>query len=275
MVLTPIAYTSPKLPKLDRYSLVACSLTTLANGNALSTASGFIWTRDGRHFLITNWHVLSGLNAISAQPMHKSLACPDKVRVKAWRRGDVGYILADITIDLVDAQGQSTWIEHPVHGRAVDVAAIYLLPQEFIPNIKSLNELPDTLDMAVHVGSDVFILGWPLSPDVVGPAPIWKRGTIASEPSIANMQGEHHLLVDTATRPGMSGSLVIARSLGMYQTESGDQIGKPGPHSRFIGVYSGRLGGEDPDKVQLGIAWHAYLIDEIISGSKFASVTSP
>lgn len=270
-----MAYTSPKVSTLDRYSLVACSLTTLANGNVLSVASGFIWTHDRRHFLVTNWHVLSGLNAISAQPLHKSLACPDTVRVKAWRKGDVGYVLADITIDLIGGQGEGTWIEHPVHGRAVDVAALYLLREDFIPNIKSLNELPDTLDMAVHVGSDVFILGWPLSPAIVGPAPIWKRGTIASEPAISSLQGKHHLLVDTATRPGMSGSLVIARSLGMYQTEAGDQVGKPGPNSRFIGIYSGRLGGEDVDKVQLGIVWNAYLIDEIIRGSKFASVASP
>ena len=41
-----------------------------------------------------------------------------------------------------------------------------------------------------------------------------------------------------------------------------------GHRNKFVGVYSGRLAAADPLDAQLGIAWPASLVSEIVSGQK-------
>lgn len=74
------------------------------------------------------------------------------------------------------------------------------------------------------------------------------------------------MIVDTATRRGMSGSPVILRSWGQYQQNAGPAILSGGAHSSFVGIYSGRLGSTDKLDAQLGIVWPRFLIDEVIAG---------
>ena len=106
------------------------------------------------------------------------------------------------------------WLVHPVKGFDVDVAILPLrCPQGAMPY--PVNKLPsDWLDFSV--GQDVFILGFPLGIEGVG-LPIWKRGSLASEWQIPS-RVQPHWLVDTASRPGMSGSQVIERAYP-YDTE--------------------------------------------------------
>ena len=87
---------------------------------------------------------------------------------------------------------------------------------------------------------------------------IWKRASIASEPK-HDIDGLPKLLIDTATRQGMSGSPVIVRRRGMtvprgVQRVPGKLTGQEliGESDTFLGVYSGRI-GDDPMGVQLGI----------------------
>jgi hypothetical protein len=115
------------------------------------------------------------------------------------------------------------------------------------------------------VGSDVFVLGYPFG---IGPGgfPIWKRGSIASEPGIIN---QHHIFLDTASRPGMSGSPIIRRSWGTHFYEDGGITTATGSTAtKFVGVYSGRLASADPLDAQLGFAWPAVLLTQIVSGRK-------
>ncbi len=97
--------------------------------------------------------------------------------------------------------------------------------------------------------------------------PIWKRANIASEPDI-NIDQLPKLLIDTATRKGLSGSPVIMKRSGIH----GFEHGQPKPDSligtirNFVGIYSGTI-GEDELKAQLGIVWKAHVIDEIIDSN--------
>ena len=76
-----------------------------------------------------------------------------------------------------------------------------------------LNELAND-PLVIGIGMEVFILGYPFK--IAPPAfPIWKRGSIASEPELVRMTGGY-LYVDTASRPGMSGAPVIRRSVGTH-----------------------------------------------------------
>src|SRR4051794_887785 len=108
-------------------------------------------------------------------------------------------------------------------------------------------------DLEVRIGMDVFVLGYPFGRGKTG-LPVWKRGSIASEPnSVPHV--EKYLLVDTASRPGMSGSPVILRSYGMHLTQGNTFSVSSGAANKFIGVYSGRLHTQDPLEAQIGMVW--------------------
>jgi hypothetical protein len=85
------------------------------------------------------------------------------------------------------------------------------------------------------VGMDCFILGFPEGLFGAAFTPIWKRGSIAAEPYL------QHPYLDSATRPGMSGSPVIVRHSGFlgsgHALTSTEVIGTV---ERFVAIYSGR-----------------------------------
>jgi hypothetical protein len=122
--------------------------------------------------------------------------------------------------------------------------------------------------LLLAVGSDVFVLGYPFG---IGPGalPIWKRGSIASEPEMTAIINQNHIFLDTASRPGMSGSPIIKRSWGTHFYENGDiKTETDSIATRFVGVYSGRMVSNDPLDAQLGLAWPAALVTEIVAGRK-------
>lgn len=109
---------------------------------------------------------------------------------------------------------------------------------------------------------EVFILGYPFKIEL--PAyPVWKRGSIASEPSLVGYVNDY-MLVDTASRPGMSGAPVIRQSMTNHMDQPGVVALLDRPLTRFIGVYSGRLPTDHPHEAQIGLVWDGSLIDEII-----------
>jgi hypothetical protein len=167
-------------------------------------------------------------------------------------------------LDIVDERGCAKWLVHPVHGRNVDVVAIPLPEPDNEVDYRPIN-LMNVTNLTIAIGMDVFILGYPFG--IQFPAyPVWKRGSIASEPEFAPLMG-HFMLVDSASRPGMSGSPVIRRSWGNHLLEGGNlQIGV-GQQSRLVGIYSGRLHANDPNDPQLARVWPVGLIDEILDAS--------
>lgn len=132
--------------------------------------------------------------------------------------------------------------------------------------LSAANELEDDADVEPFVSQDVFILGYPLGLIAHVPIPVWKRGTIATEPGI-----DHNSLpiifVDSATRQGMSGSAVLARHilLGPFKKRDGSQSNTLyAVATQILGVYSGRIHPSNVE-AQLGIVWKRHLVDELIS----------
>jgi hypothetical protein len=117
--------------------------------------------------------------------------------------------------------------------------------------------------MLLKVSRDVYVLGYPKGISGSGGFPIWKRASIATEPAI-QLDGLPKILVDTATREGMSGAPVVAIADGEFEVEGrGPAYRLPGRVCRFVGVYSGRLGKNEME-AQLGIVWKAQAVDEIV-----------
>ena len=94
-----------------------------------------------------------------------------------------------------------------------------------------------------------------------------ERGSIASEPDLTK-SGAGFMLVDTASRPGMSGAPVIRRSWAAHFLNDDAISSDSTPQSKFIGVYSGRLHTDDPSDAQIGMVWPASDIDDIIDAGQ-------
>jgi Trypsin-like peptidase domain len=248
---------------IDQYSLATVPLEMLFNNTSLSIGTGFLWSIDNQFFLITNWHNLSGRDPFTGKHLSKTAAAPNELRIWWNTKGKLGEKFAAVH-DIRDAQGAPLWWIHPTHGNKVDVVA---LPVAKHPNANMypINSMP-TSPLVIQIGMDVFVLGYPFG---IGPAglPIWKRGSIASEPDLA-AAGQLHILVDTASRPGMSGSPVIRRSWGTHMLEGGNISMGAGTATKFAGVYSGRLASTDPLDAQLGLTWPASLVAEIVAGAR-------
>lgn len=79
------------------------------------------------------------------------------------------------------------------------------------------------------------------------------------------------MYVDTASRPGMSGSPVLYKERRAIGIGNGNP-GEPGVKfsnnlMSLVGVYSGRIGSNIEKEAQLGIVWKYKGIDEIINQS--------
>jgi hypothetical protein len=158
--------------------------------------------------------------------------------------------------------GIPSWLEQTVHRHNIDVVAIPLTLSEDVLVLTANDWVNTVPTMSLKVARDVFVLGYPKGISGGGVFPIWKKASIATEPAI-QLDGLPKMLVDTATREGMSGAPVVAISDGGYEEEDGSLIETAGRFYRFVGVYSGRLGNNEME-AQLGIVWKAQAVDEIV-----------
>jgi len=249
--------------EIDAFSLVTVPVQQLANGTAMSSATAFVWKHAQQHYLVTNLHVVTGRNAQTG--VLETPARPDTLRALFnVRIGDFGKQQQDVRIR--DDQDRPLWLVHPVQGRGIDVVAIPIPMRSAEPAlsyypINSITSKP----LRIRVGMEVFILGYPFG--AAPPAfPVWKRGTIASEPDLVRSTTGYYL-VDTASRPGMSGAPVILRSWTNDYVEGSMRALSDTPATNLIGVYSGRLVASS-EEAQIGMVWHESHITDIIAGKK-------
>lgn len=183
----------------------------------------------------------------------------------------------DQILDLYDTNGNAVWVQHSAKNQ-VDIACIRL-PVDSLSkyNVTKINDVAKHEDMKIELGNEVFIIGYPLGFSHFAKTPIWKRGSIASEPHVETVESKNKIIVDATTRAGMSGSPVIMRSKTHYISES-DEIICQKNATRFIGVYASRPGlKENSEKIserhELGYVYKSGLILEIIingiQGSKY------
>ncbi len=259
--------------RIDDYSFAPLHMKLRYGVKTIGTATGFVYEIEDSQYLITNWHVASGRNRFTDQPMNTYAAVPNALRPMFFVDGKSGEWRAH-DIPLVDQGGNPLWYQHPDHGQRVDVAA---LPFTCPPGltVHPINRIPTTSDMVVETGQDVFILGYPLNIRAGGAFPVWKRASIASEPEI-DLDQLPLQLVDTASYTGMSGSPVIAKEVYHYRGLDGDLHidHNAGTHYVLVGVYSGRRRGRDGELSQLGEVWKARVIEEMIAACKIGCVAT-
>ncbi len=245
---------------VNQGSAAAFKIFMHCDEDELSQGTGFLYGHAEKTYLATNRHNISGRNPLTGQCLDGYKRQPN------WLRAEV-RVPAPVGIETVlvgfgwGYSGTKVWLEHPT-GPNVDVVACDV-SEFFNENSVSpvrINEISSEL-YRVEVADEVFLLGYPLGLHL-DDFPIWKRGTIASEPAL-DYEGKPMMLVDTASNKGMSGSPVILRkSNGMLA--NGDQVFGGDIGFQFVGVYSGRVAPKGDLDAQLGMVWRAQVVEEII-----------
>lgn len=250
--------------RIDRYSLTTVPIEQLFDNQRLGNATGFIWKQRDRFYLVTNWHVITCRRFPTKENLLKHGGRPNRLRVLFNIRTH-NFGKQEHLISIRDEDSNPRWLVHPV--RNVDIA-ILPLPYEGGDSVFALNPIndPPDRDLFVGIGMDCYILGYPFGAPPPG-YPVWKRGSIASEPDLAPLTTDY-MLVDTASRPGMSGAPVIVRSWAYHLYDDGSSEVDDSAASKFVGIYSGRIASRFRDEAQIGMVWCARLIDEIILGGR-------
>jgi len=296
---------------------------TYHNDILLTTGTAFCYCKDNEYFLISNYHIFAGRNPDSSsngirQPIHKEGAIPNKIKITIGAFLDdknkpvFASLPAETTMDLIDAAGNDLFIKYPenIHGFAdiaiLPISNILFKQNVFIPsntrlpgggppiyNVLSIDSpMPpfcinhDIItkiksEIVVHPTDNIYILGFPFG-DMFGSRPIWKKGSLAR----SIIDGDGYLLVDTATRSGMSGSPAFYIDSDhihtLINTVTNEQyISEKAYRIEFLGIYSGRIisGGEAKDgngtmlikecdadiAAQLGKVWRKDTIDWMIN----------
>ena len=221
-------------------------------------------------YLVSNCHVFSGRNPTSGQPKHSAGAVPDTLKISFTNRTNLNEVYF-LKIPTLDADGKPLWLQSAQYGQKADVS-VYNVTEFLklagvsnfcVAYIPCINEYLQVENMFIGVGSDVFVLGFPLGLMKTGILPIWKRASIATEYE-CDVNDMPSFLIDTATRKGMSGGPVLQHIMGGYPMKGGG-IGV-GSHAvtKVLGIYSGRYVGE-LDEAHLGIVWRMDLIQNIIN----------
>lgn len=246
---------------VDRMSACATQISLAFGDTALSTATCFFWKSGLHTYLVTNWHNLSGKNALTGKHIDQTYAAePDRLSFLAYKNMDFSNVV-EFTILIRDKDGNPEWMEHPLHGRAVDVVCLKLHPQ-IAQCVLWINQFIKQ-KMQLSITDEVFVLGFPLGINV-SRTPIWKRATIASEPGL-HADNLPKIYVDTASAKGMSGAPIVRRtnfnSTGWANIQVSAEI-----MYDVIGVYSGRVVRNGSLDAQLGVGWKTDVIEEIIAG---------
>jgi hypothetical protein len=252
---------------IDPLSLHSLMLEVCANGNQLGVATGFVVQVSERPCLITNWHVVSGIDPQTGQMLSPSAGVPDELRIIHHASVRLGSWVRR-SEPLRDATGSSRWLEHP-RGSQVDVVAVPLSSLDSEVKLYPLDLRLANMAMVPRPGMPVFIIGFPFGLAAAGSIPIWKTGHIASDPDL-DYGGQPAFLIDATTRSGMSGSPVILRLTGGYESGSGMYTQMGPPTTKFLGIYSGRIHGQ----AEIGKVWRPSLIEEIVSARTGSSMGS-
>ena len=109
---------------IDPLSARSLLIETTVNGNALSTATGIIVEHNSQFYLVTNWHVLSGRDSETEQPLSPTAGIPDEIRIVHHRNNNLGsWVIKSEPLN--DNQKNPIWVEHP-NGMQIDIAMLPL-----------------------------------------------------------------------------------------------------------------------------------------------------
>lgn len=241
--------------------------------------TAFAYRVRGEVFLVTAWHVASGRDFFTRQ-LNRDALIPSAFRMFIpgfEQNGDVLTVKSNpFLLELTETATKK--LENPpiVYGFPVDLAVARLpIAAEKSGSFTSqgMNEFEwgfqERVGPPIHsvIGSDVFVLGYPLSTYEGQNTPIWKRGSLASEPGF-QIKPHGAFLVDVNATGGMSGGPVVRRVKTFTADNKDNGVIQEFYDEAIVGIYSGRALSSSETSFVLGYGWPIDLVHEIISSEQ-------
>lgn len=267
----PLSFSSVKLDLFSK------------DGIRLKPASGFIVEAGHQHYLITNWHVVSG-GDIETDRQQEPAMKPHSLKASVHIHQGIGEkgaspslgIRKRITIRLYDDNGSPSWIERQTqegHHQMIDIVALPIpvnltltLFSGKIPGInknswnentgywEKISAIPiSAIETEMDYGppDPVHTIGYPLGWEPDGTertsSAFWRTSFIASEIHEPGMRRADTFFIDPCAPEGMTGSPVV----GMKN----DRI-------KLLGVYSDRSTAEFG--ANAGLVYGAWSIKQLL-----------
>lgn len=271
-------------PNVQAASLAVVQLELKCGDVTLGFGTGFLDEVSDRTYLITNWHNVTGRSPETGRVLAMDGITPDRVKVHLFRWVDPLVIFDNpVTLEIpIEYRAEKQWLMHN-KGQQIDVVAIEIAKSALDGALRAfLSRILNHHDAVVQVGSAIFVVGFPQALRPTGTLPLWKSGTVATEPSI-NANNEPCYWIDAITQQGISGSPVFVRVPGRHATafEYPEMHAETklvaSNHLAFAGIYSGRLSevgngfgtqkmsNAQTFKAQLGKVWRPECVGSVIT----------
>jgi hypothetical protein len=236
---------------------------------ALGNATAFLAANDQKSHcaLITNRHVVTGRHQDTGECLHSQGGIPDNIVIHFHKQGPQLGEWKPITLPLYRPDGSPYWIEHPRLGAAADVVALNLTWANDVRRLPYYIKLDlDRANMLVGPAETVSVIGFPFGLSSAGKYPVWATGFLAQELSLITLDIPS-FLIDCRTRPGQSGSAVVAFRPAGYRSHRDGRAQSTLTAQKtweFLGIYSSRV---KPDS-DLGNVWHVSAAEEVLAAAE-------
>jgi trypsin-like peptidase len=236
---------------IDPLLLTTVLVRTFVQHRSLTSASGFLFGRDERLYLVTSRHVLA-----DAPSGH----FPDRVEIEVHIDRDNVAACCGFAIPLY-RKGAPLWRRGLDAAGEIDVAVVQLeraaLPSTMVYRAFTPAHLSEP-QAHVEVGSSVLVVGFPLGfHDTLHHMPVVRHAVVASSFAL-RFQGQGYFLTDGRTHSGSSGSPVVMRQNSRHD----EPTDLPWV---LLGVHASRLdmGTRDvnlDEALGLNCAWYADIL---------------
>ncbi len=215
-------------------SLQSLYLEVFFGTKLIGNATGFIIKSKTQYYLITNWHVVTGKNPDTQNWLPGITTSPNKITIKHLGNPMLGQFA--VKTETLMYGFDTLYKQFKIENKLVDAVAIPLkdttdisiFPVNYSNTYESINLSPT---------ENVFVVGFPSGFSLSG-LPVWKSGTIASEPEI-NPEVKPIIYIDANGIGGMSGSPVYFISNNYITKEGTNMHTGSNPDTFFLGVFAG------------------------------------
>lgn len=236
---------------LDSLLLATVHLNTFTGSQLLTGASGFLFARPPRLFLVTSRHVL-----FDAATQH----FPDRIEIEL--HCNISNLAESVNFSIpLYRGGKALWHQGIDSAGEIDVALISLdrhaLPAGAAYFAFTAEHLAHR-GQHVEIGSSLLIVGFPLGfHDTLHHMPVVRHAVLASSFGL-RFQGHGYFLTDARLHRGTSGAPVVMRAVG-------DELAEGELPWRLLGIHSGRfdVGTRDlalDEALALNCAWYSDIL---------------
>ena len=238
---------------IEQLMMTTFRIGTFDIDKPLTNATGFLFQREARLFLVTANHVVYD---------EASRHFPSRLVIEFHVDGRDMTRTVGFSMPLYD-DGKSLWRGALDGGGLVDVAVLEIDRAAMPANANYRAFTPGNIpgsDSQIDVGSTLVTLGFPMGfHDALHHLPVARQAGLASSWGI-RFQGNGYFLVDARTHRGISGAPVVMRMADADEDHSSARL-----PWRLLGVHSSKLeaGSRDPkqdDALGLNAVWYADIL---------------